>query len=242
MKVLMTGGSGILGSSILSRFGEEFSIVKLGRTARDYPWELGVELDPTDFLDVDAVLHLAWSLSDRENDFHKNVGGTAQLARFAGDLRIPFIFVSSVAALGDSYYGRSKRQAEIYVEALGGVTVRVGLVREANKYFRESRWFRIGFVPNLSGSIHLTKIESLVDLLIDILKNGSPLQTSGTQMETLITSTEPVQNFFKTTGKLNLKIPDCLVGAVLFFWSRFDLAGRNYQDSYRSLKSTLERE
>jgi hypothetical protein len=241
MRILMTGASGVLGSAILKSFEENFSVVKLGRSEKDYPWELGVELDPTDFLGIDAVLHLAWSLSDRENDFHKNVGGTAQLARFAKELGIPFIFVSSIAALGDSYYGRSKRQAEIYVEALGGVTVRAGLVREASKYFSESRWFRIGFVPNLNGSIHLTEITALDSLLIDILKNRSQLQTSDAQITTLITSVESVQNFFRTTGKLNLKIPDRFIEIFLFFWSRFDLTGRNYQDSYRSLKSTLER-
>lgn len=241
MIILMTGASGVLGSSILKKLEENFSIVKLGRSDEDYPWELGVELDPADFLEIDAVLHLAWSLSDRENDFYKNVGGTAQLARFAKDLGIPFIFVSSIAALGDSHYGRSKRQAEIYVEALGGVTVRAGLVREASKYFSESRWFRIGFVPNLNGYVNLTKLNALIALLIDILENRSQSQTGGAQIKTLITSVEPVQNFFKTTGKLNLKIPDFLIEVFLFFWSRFDLTGRNYLDSYRSLKSTLER-
>jgi nucleoside-diphosphate-sugar epimerase len=237
----MTGASGVLGSPILKKLEENFTVVKLGRSDGDYPWELGVELDPTDFLGIDAVLHLAWSLSDRENDFHKNVGGTAQLARFAKELGIPFIFVSSIAALGDSYYGRSKRQAEIYVEALGGVTVRAGLVREASKYFSESRCFRIGFVPNLNGYVHLTEVGTLISLLIDILKNRSQIQTSDAQIKTLITSVEPVQDFFRTTGKLNVKIPDCLIEIFLFLWSRFDLTGRNYQDSYRSLKSTLER-
>jgi len=242
MKVFVTGASGNLGSDVISRLQSEIEFVSLGRQNGDIPWQLGLKPDPERFMTADAILHFAWSLHDREKDFHLNVGGTALLAEFASDLGIPFIFISSIAVGGTSHYGRAKLEAERYVTELGGICVRVGLVPDLNNYIRDEARFRIKLVPALSGRIIITEAEKLSTAVKSLLAGFKAGEAIASGTVTLITRFTPVQEVFGEGRGPRLRFPNTLILIVLKLISKISRRGRNLQDSYRSLVTTLESE
>lgn len=121
MKVLITGGAGILGQKVVQRFvsnGHQARVFDLPQV--DYsPFEgmAGVEIVKGDIRDkdivrqavegVDAVLHLAAlippaSERNREVTLAINVGGTSNLLEAIGRHSIHFVLTSSVATYGDT--------------------------------------------------------------------------------------------------------------------------------------------
>lgn len=129
MKVLITGGSGVIGEGVIAELLERGHAVRLlSRHAKEdaKQWK-GVEPFEGDVADTesiataaegcDAVLHIAGIASEDppETTFAKvNVGGTRNVlaeARRANVRR--FVFVSSLGAdKGESAYHQSKRDAE----------------------------------------------------------------------------------------------------------------------------------
>lgn len=136
MKVLVTGGTGVIGEGVIPELLQRGHAVRLlSRHAKEdaKQWE-GVEpfdgdvADPTSLARAaegcEAVLHIAGIVSETppETTFAKvNVGGTRNLldeAKCAGVQR--FVYVSSLGAdSGQSDYHRSKREAEQLVEQSG---------------------------------------------------------------------------------------------------------------------------
>lgn len=121
MKVLITGGAGILGQKVVQRFvnnGHQARVFDLPQV--DYsPFEgmAGVEIVKGDIRDkdivrqavegVDAVLHLAALIppaSERNRDITMaiNVGGTANLLEAIAGKPVHFVLTSSVATYGDT--------------------------------------------------------------------------------------------------------------------------------------------
>lgn len=121
MKVLITGGAGILGQKVVQRFvnhGHQTRVFDLPQV--DYsPFEgmAGVEIVKGDIRDkdivrqavdgVDAILHLAALIppaSERNRDVTLaiNVGGTANLLEAIKGKDIHFVLTSSVATYGDT--------------------------------------------------------------------------------------------------------------------------------------------
>lgn len=121
MKVLITGGAGILGQKVVQRFvsnGHQARVFDLPQV--DYsPFEgmAGVEIVKGDIRDkdvvrqavegVDAVLHLAALIppaSERNRDVTMaiNVGGTANLLEAIARKPVHFVLTSSVATYGDT--------------------------------------------------------------------------------------------------------------------------------------------
>lgn len=138
MKILMTGGTGVIGSPVVAGLLERGHTVRLfSRGAqRDAEAFAGrVEARPGSVSDdsavrgaadeCDAVLHIAGIVSEDppEITFREvNVEGTANLLREAERAGVNrFIYISSLGAdRGTSGYHRSKRAAEGLVEGFGG--------------------------------------------------------------------------------------------------------------------------
>jgi NADH dehydrogenase len=148
MKVLVTGGTGVVGRAAVSALVEAGHAVRLlSRNARRdaIQWGLAVEPWPGDVVrdtglvgsadGCDVVLHAIGLVTATENETvdEVNVDGTQRIvdeARRAG--RPKFIFVSSLGAeRGTSDYHRTKRAAEALVREYEGAWV---IVRPGNVY------------------------------------------------------------------------------------------------------------
>lgn len=138
MKILVTGGTGVVGTGTVTellRRGHE--VVLASRHAREEArqWPAAVIAHPCDVADAasvlgaadgcDVVLHITGIVEEKPPDAtfaRVNVGGTRHLlaeAKRAGVAR--FIFVSSLGAdRGESDYHRSKREAESMVREYRG--------------------------------------------------------------------------------------------------------------------------
>jgi len=150
MKVLVTGGTGLVGKAAVDRLLEAGHTVRLlSRRAEDdaRQWKAGVEAHTGDISTeeavagaaegCDAVLHVAGIVAERPPDVTfqtVNVEGTRRLAREAKRAGVKrFVYVSSLGAeRGESDYHKSKREAELVVrdEAPAGWLV----VRPGNVY------------------------------------------------------------------------------------------------------------
>jgi dTDP-4-dehydrorhamnose reductase len=242
MKIVVSGASGNLGSVVVQSLQKHYSILQIGRNKNDYPWQLGVQLDPDEFQEASAFIHFAWSLVDRENHFHLNVGGTRQLANFAEKLGIPFIFISSISASGDSNYGRAKLLSERYVGLSNGFSIRVGLVPEANSYFKARNRHKISPIPNLNGRVLITEANDLSNYIIQIISENTNGKSKKSELITVTSGSVPVRELFRNKNGINLLIPNLIIKTLLKFTSKFSLKSRNNLDAYRSLISTLVKE
>jgi len=135
IRVLITGGSGFLGSSILKAIKEKCVVYRLSRSEADY--KLCLEKNVPYFKhDFDIVIHAAGkahsfpkSIKERDAFFSVNAQGTNNLLKGLEKYKLPksFVFISSVAVYGlsEGYlineqselnaidpYGKSKVQAE----------------------------------------------------------------------------------------------------------------------------------
>ena len=117
MRVLITGGSGLIGSALRQSFeADGFSVVTLVRRApqneNERQWDPATgSLDPSDVEGFDAVVHLAgagigdrrWSEERKHEILDSRVAGTRLLAdRLAMATEKPEVFISA-SAIG--YYG-----------------------------------------------------------------------------------------------------------------------------------------
>lgn len=138
MRILVTGGSGLIGSAVVRALLQRGHAVRLlarhaGEAAAEYPpgvQPVSAAIDDDDALPVavhgcDAVVHIAGILTENPPaaTYEKvNVVGTAKLLKAASDRGAPlFIFVSSLGAdRGASAYHLSKRAAETLVRNYAG--------------------------------------------------------------------------------------------------------------------------
>lgn len=147
MKILITGGSGFVGTNLAANLaGRGHELVAVGRDSRGpavsgglFTWD---QLDRIDWAGVDAVIHLAGKAHDTRNAmnpqayFDVNVGLTQKIVdaclRSGGKGPKAFVLFSSVKAVADRVadvlhedavpspqtpYGRSKLEAESLVRA-----------------------------------------------------------------------------------------------------------------------------
>ncbi len=144
--ILVTGGSGFIGSQLIGKLSAEGVSVRCLRHRRSVPSGPRLEVVPGDIVSgagladalrgVDTVIHLAGltkALTVAEFEVG-NVRGTENLARAAAGRSIRFVHVSTLAAIGPSldgtpvteeaephpltHYGRSKLAGERVVRAL----------------------------------------------------------------------------------------------------------------------------
>ncbi|MET0635595.1 MAG: NAD-dependent epimerase/dehydratase family protein [Chitinophagaceae bacterium] len=136
--ILVTGGTGFLGSYILKELREKNYSVRALRRGNQLPAHLpasafdGVEWVSGDILDVlsledamegmDTVIHSAAVVSfdarERRQMMQVNVDGTANVANMAMEAGISrFVYISSVAALGRTAYGESVSEEKKWEES-----------------------------------------------------------------------------------------------------------------------------
>lgn len=236
MRIALTGSTGGLGSLLLRHLRMTHEVVTLGRENCNVSWTLGVIPSPEEVQGIDALIHCAWSTQDRRRDFHINIGGTAALARFADVSEIPMLFISSVAALSDSYYGIAKREAEILVEQHHGSTLRIGLVPQSNPYFELSKKF-IGLAPFFSGYINLTEFHLLsksIDSWLEQIISDSPRQ----MIKTSISANVLAREQFLSQYRYAIPVPTWLLLCGLTTFQRVSLKSANLLDAWKSLTTT----
>lgn len=149
MKILVTGGSGVIGAAVIPELlqaGHDVRLLSRGaeHDARDYP--TGVEPFPADLGDPNSlagsatgcavILHIAGIVDEQppETTFEKvNIAGTRHLLAVAQQAELPrFIYLSSLGAdRGESEYQKSKRRAEERVRAYAGPWL---ILRPGNVY------------------------------------------------------------------------------------------------------------
>lgn len=138
MRILVTGGTGVIGRPTVDRLAERGHTVRLlSRNAeRDaQQWPRGVEAHAGSISDAsrvhgaadgcDAVLHIAGIVAEDAPGLtfdEVNVAGTRRLVEEARRAGVPrFVYVSSLGAdRGSSAYHRSKREAEALVRGFDG--------------------------------------------------------------------------------------------------------------------------
>lgn len=132
MRVLVTGGSGYVGSALVPRLAKSHTVrvlesMNFGNPIADSPVEF-IKGDITDpetvwgaMRDIDAVIHLAGVVTDDLVDLNKdygfkvNVEGTALLSETASVQKVPvFIYASS-----SSVYGTAASENEKVTEDVG---------------------------------------------------------------------------------------------------------------------------
>ncbi|MBN3518700.1 NAD-dependent epimerase/dehydratase family protein [Algoriphagus lutimaris] len=137
MRVLLTGGSGFLGSYIYKALANNHDVITLGRSGKNtLQADFNKELPALP--NVDWVIHAASPAhfipkteSEKQSFFDINVSGTEKLLKGLTKLPKIFVFISTVAVYGleegemikesaslnaDTPYGKSKAEAEILIQ------------------------------------------------------------------------------------------------------------------------------
>lgn len=148
MKVLVTGGNGQLGRSVVRRGSASghavtaLDVDKLDLASSDAPQSIARQLDavaPDVVINAAAYTAVDKAETDRERAFAVNAYGAGILAQVCADRRVPLLHISTdyvfdgtartpylentpIAPLG--VYGASKAEGEAQVHAAGGVVVR----------------------------------------------------------------------------------------------------------------------
>ena len=149
MRVLVTGGSGVVGEGLIPHLlerGHDVRLLTRGAEDAAREWSDNVESfaadvgRPEELIGAadgcDAVIHVSGIVAEDPPDatFERvNVGGTRNLLVACGRAGLPkFVFISSLAAeRGGSAYHASKREAEALVRGYGGPWV---ILRPGNVY------------------------------------------------------------------------------------------------------------
>ena len=135
MKILVTGGNGFLGKTIVNELSKGNAVFNLSRTSGDYKISLDCEI-PNFVQKFDLVIHAAGKAhsipngrADNKDFFDVNVLGTRNLLQGLEKMGLPehFVFISSVSVYGQESginineehpleandpYGLSKLEAE----------------------------------------------------------------------------------------------------------------------------------
>ncbi|MBT4589605.1 MAG: NAD-dependent epimerase/dehydratase family protein [Rhodospirillaceae bacterium] len=137
-RLIVTGATGYIGSRLCDIAREQGAeLIVLGRrpSVQDglkfIPFELGQDLDPEIFSNIDAVIHLAAAGLDDESAQDLNIVGSKKLIAAAKAAGIKnFVYISSQSAKADAptKYGRNKWAVEQFFSSEYGTILRPGFV------------------------------------------------------------------------------------------------------------------
>ncbi|MEN2281255.1 NAD(P)-dependent oxidoreductase [Algoriphagus sp. SE2] len=133
MRILLTGGTGFLGTYIFKALQKDHEIITIGRSKKNM-LKADLSKDLPTIPSVDWVIHAASPAhfipkteSEKQSFFDINVGGTEKLLRSLKEIPKVFVYISTVAVYGldkgefikesaplkaDTPYGKSKIEAE----------------------------------------------------------------------------------------------------------------------------------
>lgn len=233
MRIGISGASGRLGRALVEHLSKQHNVIAFGRSNSDHLWTLGVVPSPSQLNDIDLFIHLAWSLRDRSADYYINVGGTLLLAQAAHAQKVPFLFVSSVAATSNSEYGESKARAETFVLDYLGTVIRIGLVPELNRY-EIPRKRILSFYPDFRVKIQTTSFNDLQKVIDDWI-HLDRMNFSGNELRTVLSSEVEAKRVFSQNSDLPLPIPLPIIRFLLGICKHFSLRARNLNDALLSV-------
>lgn len=237
MKIAITGHSGHIGAQLLSSMPSGIEFIKLGRSNSDIYWKLGLLPDPSQLVDVDAIVHLAWGTNDRKMNFHTNIGGTIQLASLARDLGCPFLFISSIGVNSESLYGESKFLAEKGVIEVGGQVIRLGLIRTTNRYLGSKKKFLIIY-PRFKNLIPVTEFDSFTKFFVEWTNDRRALNKNDKATVTLVDDYCAFSNLIDSRFKVS--IPEKIFGLSLRFLSKLNYRITDIYDGFKTITTTKD--
>ena len=233
MKIGITGATGRIGERLVEHLSQKNEIVTFGKAGSNYPWALGVIPSPKQLEEIDVLIHLAWSINDRERDFHLNIGGTLLLAKATRESAVPLLFISTIAATSNSQYGQSKAQAETVVFNNQGTVIRIGLVPNLNRY-TETKNQIFSFFQNLEVKIPFTSYE-LLQNSVDECTSKKSEKFSVLKIHTILSGEASAKDIFAQNTKLALPIPIFVIRFLLSLFGQFSLKARNLNDALLSI-------
>ncbi|MFV0342992.1 MAG: NAD-dependent epimerase/dehydratase family protein [Anaerocolumna sp.] len=162
MKILITGANGFIGKNLKSILAEQEGIELL-----TYDGNTGKELLKQYCSVCDFVYHLAGiNRSDNINDFYTgNIGFTKELMELLTNQEnpSPILYTSSIHAIYDNPYGRSKKACEELIK------------EHEEKYKSCSYVYRL---PNLFGKWSRPNYNSVVATFCNNISKGLPIHIS----------------------------------------------------------------
>lgn len=114
MRVLVTGANGFIGKNLISHLNEEENIEIITYDIEDKFEKIENEIDSVDF-----IFHLAGinRPTDVKEFYEGNTDLTKKLVDLIKNRNIPIILTSSIQAVKDNDYGKSKKLAEEYIQS-----------------------------------------------------------------------------------------------------------------------------
>jgi len=233
MKLLVTGGTGVIGEGVLPELlARGHSVRLLSRHAKEdakqwsgvEPFEASVS-DPESLRGAadgcDAILHIAGIVAENPPEVtfaNVNVGGTQNMIDEAKRANVQrFLFVSSLGAdTGESDYHNSKREAELLVQRSGLLWT---IIRPGNVYGPGDEVIStilkmvraLPAVPVIdSGDQEFQPIwhEDLAKLLATAVEHkdiaGQILEAAGPEITTM---NDLLQRFGEITGRSPVRVP-----------------------------------
>lgn len=236
MKIAITGANGGLGSLLRKSLEDDHEVITFGRRHSDFAWSLGVVPSPEQLEGIEAIIHCAWSTADRKKDLHLNIGGTGVLSMVAKESHIPFLFISSVAAMSQSFYGHAKRQAEDLVLENHGTCLRIGLVKESNPYLGNAKKF-MGIAPRLPGFVNVTEFKAL-ERFSKTWLNQTQAGHQESEIEMVVSSSILATSLFAMQYRIPIPVPYWFLRTLLGSTQSILLRSSNLMDAMNSLVSS----
>lgn len=191
MRALITGSKGFLGKNLVSHLLQEEGVRLLEHNSSDPVTNLADKIEEADF-----IFHLSGAnRPDDPSDFDKiNVGLTKEITRLAENSgrKIPILFASSIQAIKDNPYGKSKQEAENLL-----------------KKYSESTGSSIFLyrLPNVFGKWSRPDYNSVVATFCHNIANNIPIKIHDESSSLSLVYIDDVMNSFKDAlaGRLEQK-------------------------------------
>jgi len=183
MNIIVTGSSGFIGSHIVS------DLKFCGHEVIEVDIDSGIDvmsLDDHDFVDIDAVIHLAaYSLiKSRENPaeaFRVNVGGLVHILELCVRNDVKLIMASASSVYGVPAYVPVNESHTLNPVSIYGVTKRS--MEDIVEIYHKTKGleYLIFRFTNVYGP---GQVNGIIPTAIDNIKNGRPITLTGTGMQT----------------------------------------------------------
>jgi len=184
-KIIITGGSGFLGSALVKHFSEkQFQVIALVRRKPEKPiagveyslFKLNEQIDENIFKGATHFIHCAYIKTDQNiNALTQNIEGTKKLVDLCRKNSVSkLIFISSLSAKPDiaSVYGQQKFKCERLFSGASDLIVRPGLIigngglmASLTEQIKKNK-----FIPLIDGGKQELQTISISDLVLAIDK------------------------------------------------------------------------